>query len=929
MKKTIYFLIYLVALANLTYAATIKGIILDNTGETAIGAVVTIESTSYGAVTGLDGSFTIAGVPKGNYKLKVNLIASEPLVQDIQVKDENEVITLNLSLKEQTKVLKEATIVGHVTGNSDANARLLEKNSDNVVNMLSARTLQMMPDVTVANVLRRVSGVTVDRGDNGEGRYPVIRGMDKRYNYTLINGIKIPSPDDKNRYVPMDIFPSEMLQRLEVIKSLTPEMEGDAIGGVMNLVMKDAPDRLTLDGQAALGYSNFMASQSFIGYDQGAVNMKSPDELHGQQYIAAPTDFTKANIDFKSKNVLPDGNFGFTAGNRFLNDKLGVIVSANYQTTDRITKDLFFEPNAQPNPIGYPGNQPSFTDLQLRTYYTHDQRLGTHAKLDYKINDKNSISLYTVFMQLNSYQTRYTIDSSYTDRSVPGTGDVDLLYRSKTTLQSIYNATVQGKHNIGRLFIDWSGVYSIAKKETPDMAEVTSTQIITKDSTGKYIVPTPEYSKMTRIWQHNTDQDLAGYLNIHYKTIINGQKLDFGAGGMYRHKQRDNYYMEYDLGVTNQPNATTIYNSDFAFKAPYSPTAYTDNQNIYTTTEDVAAGYADAKWQPTEKWEILAGVRNELTNLSYDVTRVPVTFPGKTGQSVYSDVLPSLNVKYKLSKNEALHFAYFKSISRPNYFELVPYQIVGDYLTEFGNPLLLHTKADNVDVRYELFPGKGEQLLVGAFYKHLNDPIELAISRPVTSNTGFQPQNAGQATNIGGEIVYTKYFHKFGVSLNYTYTYSDLTTQSKLYYKVPVAGSKDSTTTSSIVTINRPLQGQAAHVGNISLLFKDPKSGIELQVSTVYTGRHITYVTGYAGVDYWQRGNLILDFSGEKKLGKHFSVYAKVNNTLNTADIIEVPYSSNFLNTQAAFPIQSRSDRILVEKKTFGQTYLMGVRFHL
>src|ERR1700744_4915457 len=149
-----------------------------------------------------------------------------------------------------------------------------------------------MPDVTVANVLRRVSGVTVDRGDNGEGRYPVIRGMDKRYNYTLVNGIKIPSPDDKNRYVPMDMFPSEMLQRLEVIKSLTPDMEGDAIGGGMKMGIKPPPRQLTINANAAGGYAQMLFNQSFTAFPHGAVNSSAPNELHGENYTPVYTDFT-------------------------------------------------------------------------------------------------------------------------------------------------------------------------------------------------------------------------------------------------------------------------------------------------------------------------------------------------------------------------------------------------------------------------------------------------------------------------------------------------------------------------------------------------------------------------------------------------------------------------------------------------------------
>src|SRR5262249_13529831 len=145
--------------------------------------------------------------------------------------------------------------VSNVKG-SDGNTRNLEKHSTQLVNVVSARSMQLLPDITVANVLQRVSGVTIERNNSGEGRYPIIRGMEKRYINTLVNGIKIPSPDDKNRFIPLDLFPSELLERLEVSKSLTPSMEGDAIGGTINLVMKDAPSSAIFQVNASAGYSN-------------------------------------------------------------------------------------------------------------------------------------------------------------------------------------------------------------------------------------------------------------------------------------------------------------------------------------------------------------------------------------------------------------------------------------------------------------------------------------------------------------------------------------------------------------------------------------------------------------------------------------------------------------------------------------------------
>src|SRR6202012_4989894 len=125
------------------------------------------------------------------------------------------------------------------------------RRADIIQNSVSPRAIEISPDLSVANTAQRISGVSLERSTNGEGQYVIVRGMDKRYIYTLVNGIKIPSPDNKNRYVPLDIFPADMLERLEITKSLTPNMEGDAIGGAVNMVMKDAPTKFSINANAA------------------------------------------------------------------------------------------------------------------------------------------------------------------------------------------------------------------------------------------------------------------------------------------------------------------------------------------------------------------------------------------------------------------------------------------------------------------------------------------------------------------------------------------------------------------------------------------------------------------------------------------------------------------------------------------------------
>lgn len=262
---TISLLLTILSLQSL--AGTIKGKITDKTtGEPLVGAVVMLDKTELGATTGLDGSYTISGVDPGKYMLIVKYPSYNNVTEQVTVVN-GDAFVLNIRVGENSSELAEAKVKGKFERGSDNEARNREKNSDAQMNIMSARTIELLPDITIGNVLQRVSGVLMQRDNTGEGRYAIIRGMEKRYNSTLVNGVKIPSPDDKARYVPMDIFPAEIVERLEVIKSLTPNMEADAVGGVMNLVLKNAPDKFAISASAASGFNQTLLDRSYVKFD--------------------------------------------------------------------------------------------------------------------------------------------------------------------------------------------------------------------------------------------------------------------------------------------------------------------------------------------------------------------------------------------------------------------------------------------------------------------------------------------------------------------------------------------------------------------------------------------------------------------------------------------------------------------------------------
>jgi TonB-dependent receptor len=911
----------------------LKGKLLDaKNGEQLIGATVKLYNPVTNTVTQLDGSFTFKGLASGNYHIKCDYLGYSDLDTSITIRSSINVI---FYLKKSSTSLNEVTIFGAQEGASEKYARRAEQRSDNVSNIVSAKSIQLSPDLTVANVLQRVSGVSIERSNTGDGEHAIIRGMDKRYNVTLINGVKIPSPDNRNRFVPLDIFPADLLDRLEVIKSLTPDMEADASGGVMNIVMKDAPDHLIINANVAAGYSQIFFNQDAMLFDKGAINPKSPAEINGEQYLTKISDFSKSNYRYSPKNFPLNSVGGFSIGKRSLNNKLGVIVALSYQNNFRGSNSVFFEPSTQPNPSKDQNtdSSPVFTDGFFRTYTSQQNRLGTHLKLDYHLNTKTTFSLYSTFLQLNKTEYRHSVDSVLAIQRVgPGQGLVEIADRSRYEKQNITNITLQGKHLLSdRFSADWSAAYSLANRKLPDFGQLKSTHKVGIDANGKSYETPFLLLGFGRDWQHNTDKDLSGYLNLHYYPTLFNQRMSFNFGGLYRHKNRDNYDNKYNLSPKSDANGDPqvyqgIDQAQFIFNpANAALGSASSNPGVYSFGENITSGYGELKFSILKKLGFVGGVRIENTSQVYE-TSAPITFVGKSGSISYLDVLPSAHFKYTLNKDQAIRISYYKSISRPAYADIIPFPdaSTSEYYTLNGNINLKHTSIDNVDLRYELFPGGLDAFMIGGFYKFLQNPIEYALKQTTTSGQELRPDNFGNATNYGAEVVFTKYLGSWGVSGNYTYTYSSISSDKGLYYRDP-SGSL----TTIYVQQNRPLQGQSAHIGNFSLLYKNVKKGIEAQLATVYTGERIAQLSLYRNLDYWQKASTVLDFSAEKKISGHLKIYVKANNLLNTPYEVIIKQPNQFTTGKLSLPAQNNSSYIVTQRDLYQPSYLLGLRYKL
>lgn len=911
-------------------ANTIRGIVLDaDNKDEIIGATIQLKNQPLrGTVTGLDGTFVLNNIDMFPATLVINYMGyktAEVVVHQAQS-------TVRILFETDHVTLSEVIIVGETAGRTDAGARMLEKNAPNVLNIVSARMIEISPDITVANVVQRISGVSVERSSNGDGQYAILRGMDKRYNYTLVNGVKIPSPDNKNRFVPLDIFPAELLDRLEVTKALTANMEGDAVGGAINMVMKDAPARMQLTANVAAGYNAQFLDRDFRYFKTTDMEKQSPFEKYGDGYPAKVVDFNTSNMVVHQRKPLPDLFAGISYGNRFLRNRLGVMLALSYQNSYRGNNSLYFDSGIESGT----SNLPVLTKKLDRYYYEQQQRYGLHTKFDYLISPLHKIQWYNAYMDFSTMQTR---EITTTDLSIgydPASGNYSLSLDSRLRLnhQNIINSTLKGEHyfdNQRTFGMDWSAVYSKAYNETPDNVYVfLSSRVNNFTPNPPSVVSSSGGSGgVRRRWEHNSDADLAGYLNFSYKLQIGDAETMLSAGGMYRDKERTSFYNQYGFapfdpdkptGQQNNLIKGTDWNTFDEIKLRINnPHGSTGDPLNYDASEKIAAAYLQACVQ-RKQWEINAGVRVENTEQGYALKHPQSDVTSYSTQR-YTDLLPSFHVKYTLNSNANLKASYFKSINRPSFFEIVPYRIINEEYQERGNPRLKHAVAHNIDVRYEYFPRSSEQIMAGVFYKEIKNLVEFGIFSEGQSSY-YMPANFGTAHNYGLEIDVTKYFRWFGVKANYTFTKSTITTNKVKNIENPDPNAPDRLRQIE-VSQTRPLNNQAAHVANLSLLLKS--GGWDAQLAFSYTGDRLYIISRFEDNDMWQAGFLQTDFSVEKAFKSGISVYAKGTNLLNTPMVLFL--KKNNPSNGSVEGYETHNGGTLVRRDYYGQTIRVGVKY--
>lgn len=879
------------ALANETDApGSIRGKVTDAEHQTLPGAAIQIESLHTVVTSDQNGFYSLPNLKPGVYKVKISYVGYEPKV--ITVKFDGRSLVQNVELS-TSNTLSEAVVTGAFFG--QRKALQMQKESMGVNNVVSADQVGKFPDSNIGDALKRINGVNVQY-DQGEARFGQVRGTAADLTSVTINGNRIPSAEGGTRNVQLDLIPADMIETIELNKVVTSDMDGDAIGGEINLITKNTPNHRVLNFNVGSGYS------------------------------------------WISQKPLWD--LGATLGSRFFNSRFGLMASASYQYSPGGSDNTEFEY------VENDDHSIALKEAQVRQYYVTRERQSYSLALDYTFNPLHKLYFKGMYNRRSDWENRYRISykklngnsskQSVVMQTKAGSSDNK---DARLELQQTMDFTLGGEHNFGRLKADWAGSYSRATEDRPN-ERYASYQLKGEDFASDFKdvgekqpyyalqLPTLDDSHWKLSELTNSDQSIAenewkGKINLTLPLTngLFGNTLKLGAKYTNKHKTLDKSFFDYEakevlgddwrkatvgqiregfMPGNQYPIGSAFISKGTLGKIDFSQ--YNGTENLeeeagnYNIREQITAGYLRFDQKLGKRLEATAGLRVERTDLKTNGFNVTVPDEGDatiaptgTYKHHYTDLLPSLLLKYKFCTDGNLRASVTKTISRPKYSALIANKCfnTADYTATIGDPNTKPAKAFNFDLSADYYFKSVGMVSVGMFYKNIkNVNIEWSSNKYLGSDLGLtgelaqeswkvtQNINAYDARVIGVEAAYQRDFSFIAPTLKCvgfyaTYTYTHSTTRN-FNERLNVQESD-----------NVKVAGSPEHTANASLFFE--KWGANIRLSYNFASSFIDEMSTSRQLDrYYDKVNY-LDLNASYTWGKKtkFTVYANANNLLN------------------------------------------------
>lgn len=864
---------------NANYGA-IRGRVIDNAKETLPGASIFIESLQTGVISDVNGFYTLPNLKPGTYKVKVTYVGYNPIETTLTV-SKGKTVDRDIILNEGV-LMQEVVVGGAFQGQKKAINT--QKNNLGITNVVSADQVGKFPDSNIGDALKRISGVNVQY-DQGEARFGQVRGTSADLSSVTINGNRVPSAEGDSRNVQLDLIPADMIQTIEVSKVVTADMDGDAIGGAVNLITKNSPYKRTINATAGSGY-NWISEKAQL-------------------------------------------NLGFTYGDRFFNDKLGMMLSASYQNAPAGSHNVEFEWKEGEDGEAY------VSDYQMRDYVVTRERQSYSAAFDYEFNPNHRLTFKGIFNNRNDWENRYRT----TVKGLKENGEASVRVQTKAgTKENNYTRlerqrtmdfTLGGEHLFGAGWeMDWNAGYATASEYRPgeryldfelkkqkfdiDLSDSRFPLAIAQSGSTMILDDSFGLKELTEEEQMITEKDLRFVANFK-KDFSNGSRLKFGAKIVNKTKEKEVDFYEYsptdkkDFIAKSLEHTTDRSNSNFMPGSKYQTGTFVSKEYIgdldlqdaskfekeqiqeelagnYDATETITSGYARYDHRFGKRYHLMAGLRLEHTALAYTGREYDadedVTTKTERMKNDYLNVLPSILFKWDVNEEFKVRASYTQTLSRPKYAALAPSVNINrsDSEITIGNTNLKPTLSYNFDLSADYYFQSIGLISAGVFYKRVDDFIVDQVRtnveyQGVEYRRFTQPINAGNADLLGVELAYQRDFGFISPALKclgfygtYTYTHTRV---------------KDFNFEGRESETGLTLPGSPKHTANASLAFE--KSGLSLRVSYNFASSFIDEMGESTFYDRYYDKVGYLDANASYTFGKKLKTtfYAEATNLLN------------------------------------------------
>ncbi len=922
-KITILVVFFLaLALVSKGQDNNIAGKVVDEkTGQGILNAVITVDSTQFGALSDWNGDFQILDVPVGVYNLTCKLVGYRTKrIIGVEIK-KGQAGALNIALSKEEKELGTVYINSKLNQESTNALRILQKNSASMADGLTAENIKRTPDKSTADVLKRVSGVSIQ-----DNKFAIVRGLNERYNIAYLNGSPLPSSEPDRKAFAFDIFPSNMLDNILIYKTATPELPGEFAGGVININTKDIPEnnfqQISVNGSYNTlttfkdQYTYTGGKLDWLGIDDGTRALPSVVPAYGTFPVkvldqAALAKIYTSDWRIETKQAAPNTSLQYSLGRSYkLNGKgrtIGFVLalthsrSFNYQETNRYS----YTNNST---ISSDTSAAQLDHAYLDQVYSSQILGGALMNVALKLNTRNIISLKSL----------YTINSD--NRLVHRTGennplDVNpILLRSNArmfTSNQIASVQLQGDHYLqqSKIKVLWNmGISNIERDIPNERRSVYTRNKYISDPSAPNPLDTQYVANISMssvgpdygggmFWYHNLEKMRSAKLQLSRGFKQGDFQVELKSGLSYQY--RDRSFTARRLGYTKYSSAGGgVYFSDSLAYLGEEEIFNTNNMGMikpgvggfklvddtrpsdrYTASSTLTAGFiqGDLRW---ESLRIITGARVENFRQTLNAQRNRNRANDIKLDTSILDVLPSLNLVYTLNSKNNLRASYAHTLNRPEYRELAPFAFY-DFNTQFvvsGKDTLKRALIRNYDLRYESFPGKGQVFSMGVFYKQFLNPIEQVSSPYADKEISFS--NIPNAYTYGMEL-------EMRYSLNSLFKsdtlkgFKNIIARNTIFSNLTlIRSSVDTRDVLGSTAASRPLQGQSPYVINAGWLYQDLEHNFTTSLVVNRVGQRIFLVGNMNDPEIWERARTFLDLQIAKQIGKKVELKLNIQNIL-------------------------------------------------